>query len=220
MTNPRNITIIGGHGKVALLLAPLLSSDGHRVRSVIRNPEHAPDVSNTGATPVVADVEHTQVEGLKDLLAMQDVIVWTAGAGGGDPARTLAVDRDAAIRTIDAAALAGAARFVMVSFSGSSVEHLGPEGHPFNTYMQAKIEADEHLRASPLNWTIVAPGTLTNERSEGGVNPGASFGNGDETPRELVAQTIRAAIDSPQAERRTLIFGKGDLPLDEWLPSN
>ncbi|TFI50643.1 NAD-dependent dehydratase, partial [Micrococcus endophyticus] len=36
--------IIGGHGKVALLAAPLLAEAGHDVTSIIRNPEHAAEV--------------------------------------------------------------------------------------------------------------------------------------------------------------------------------
>ena len=45
------ILIIGGHGKVALLLAPLLVARGDDVTSVIRNPAHAADVAATGAAP-------------------------------------------------------------------------------------------------------------------------------------------------------------------------
>ena len=41
------ILLIGGHGKVALLLAPLLVRRGDTVTSVIRNPEHEADVAAT-----------------------------------------------------------------------------------------------------------------------------------------------------------------------------
>ncbi|HET7305276.1 MAG TPA: NAD-dependent dehydratase, partial [Segeticoccus sp.] len=37
------ITLIGGHGKVALLAAPLLVGEGHEVSSVVRNPDHVAD---------------------------------------------------------------------------------------------------------------------------------------------------------------------------------
>ena len=93
-----NTVIIGGHGQVALLLAPLLVQNGHQVTSIVRNPEHQADVAATGATPLVADVERLDGSGIADLLRGSDAVVWSAGAGGGDPARTQAVDRDAAIR--------------------------------------------------------------------------------------------------------------------------
>src|SRR5690606_26338102 len=109
-----NVTIIGGHGKVALLLAPLLTERADTVTSIFRNPDHTAEVAQTGANTVVADVEQLSVEELAELLRGSDVVVWSAGAGGGNPQRTWAVDRDAAIRTIDAAERAGVRRFVMV----------------------------------------------------------------------------------------------------------
>lgn len=122
------ITIVGGHGKVALLATPLLVRSGHEVRSIIRNPEHQADVSAAGATPVVADVETMDVAALTDLFASSDAVVWSAGAGGGDAARTIAVDRDSAIRTIEAAEAAGAHRYVMVSYFGAGPDHGCPRG--------------------------------------------------------------------------------------------
>ncbi|MBD4640405.1 NAD(P)H-binding protein, partial [Xanthomonas citri pv. citri] len=49
--------IIGGHGKVALLAAPLLAEASHDVVSIIRNPDHAEDVRAAGAEPLVLDIE-------------------------------------------------------------------------------------------------------------------------------------------------------------------
>ena len=97
------ICIIGGHGKVALLLHPLLVEGGHEVSALIRNQDHAEEVDETGAQSVVADVETMDTEALAAQFAGFDAVIWSAGAGGGNPDRTYAVDRDAAIRAIDAA---------------------------------------------------------------------------------------------------------------------
>ena len=153
------VTIIGGHGKIALILAPLLVEAGHEVTSVIRNPDHVADVEATGATALVSSVEDADTNALADLLSGQDAVVWSAGAGGGDPERTFAVDRDAAIRSMDAAQTAGVGRYVMVSFSGADRDSLVPEDNPFRSYQDAKIAADEHLRASALDWTVLGPGS-------------------------------------------------------------
>ncbi|GAB3019976.1 NAD-dependent dehydratase [Nocardioides flavus (ex Wang et al. 2016)] len=212
-------TIFGGHGKVALLLAPLLVEAGHEVRSVIRNPDHVADVEATGATAVVSSVEDADLADLTDLLRGSDAVVWSAGAGGGDPKRTDAVDRDAAIRSMDAAVAAGVARYVMVSFSGASTDHLVAEDDPFRRYQDAKIAADEHLRGTDLGWTILGPGALTTEPSDGKVNPAATSRDGDESPRELVAQVAAAVLADERAARRTLVFGKGDVPIADWLGS-
>jgi uncharacterized protein YbjT (DUF2867 family) len=110
------ITIIGGHGKVALRLERLLSERGDQVSAWVRNGLHSDDVAATGATPVVADAETLDVEAMAKMFTGQDAVVWSAGAGGGNPNRTYAVDRDAAIRSMDAAVKAGVPRYVFVSW--------------------------------------------------------------------------------------------------------
>ncbi|HYH73449.1 MAG TPA: SDR family oxidoreductase [Nocardioides sp.] len=213
------VTIFGGHGKIALILAPMLVDAGHEVTSVVRNPDHVVDIEATGARAVVSSVEDADVDGLVELLSGQDAVVWSAGAGGGDPERTYAVDRDAAIRSMDAAAAAGAGRYVMVSFSGSSPDALVPEDNPFRHYQDAKIAADDHLRASDLDWTVLGPGTLTLEPGTGAVNPDARFNDGDVTSRELVAQVAVAVLSDSRASRKTLVFGDGEVAIDAWLAS-
>ena len=213
------ITIFGGHGKIALLLAPMLVEAGHDVTSVIRNPDHIGDVEATGAVALVSSLEEADLETLTSQLQGVDAVVWSAGAGGGSPERTYAVDRDAAIRTMDAAVAAGVERYVMVSFSGSTTDALVPEDNPFRHYQDAKIAADEHLRATELAWTILGPGALTTDPSDGRVNPAATSGDGDESPRELVARVAAAVLADDRAARRTLVFGAGDVPIDDWLDS-
>ena len=213
------VTLFGGHGKIALILAPMLVDAGHEVTSIVRNPDHVADVEATGATAVVSSVEDADADTLVELLTGQDAVVWSAGAGGGNPDRTYAVDRDAAIRSMDAAAAAGANRYVMVSFSGSFPDARVPADNPFRHYQDAKIDADEHLRGTDLDWTILAPGTLTLEPGGGAVNPDARFRDGDVTSRELVAQVALAVLEDSRASRRTLVFGDGDVPIDTWLSS-
>ena len=210
-------TIFGGHGKVALLLAPLLVDAGHEVHAVVRNPDHVADVEATGAAAVVSSVEDADLEALTELLRGSDAVVWSAGAGGSSPERTDAVDRDAAIRSMDAAVAAGVSRYVMVSFSGATTEHLVPEDDPFRRYQDAKIAADEHLRGTELDWTVLGPGALTSDPSDGRVNPDASSRDGDESPRELVAQVAAAVLADDRASRQTLVFGAGEVPIDAWL---
>ncbi len=212
-------TIFGGHGKVALLLAPLLVEAGHEVHSVVRNPDHVADVEATGATAAVSSLEDADVAALTELLRGSDAVVWSAGAGGGSPERTDAVDRDAAIRSMDAAVAAGVSRYVMVSFSGATADHLVPADDPFRRYQDAKIAADEHLRGTELDWTVLGPGALTNEPSDGRVNPDAASRDGDESPRELVAQVAAAVLADGRASRKTLVFGAGDVAISGWLDS-
>ncbi|MGH3559586.1 MAG: NAD(P)H-binding protein, partial [Mycobacterium sp.] len=131
------IVVIGGHGKVALHLARILTERGDEVTSVFRNPDHTDDVAATGARAVVVDIEAMDTEALADLLAGHQAVVFSAGAGGGNPARTYAVDRDAAIRVIDAAKQASVRRFVMVSYFGAGPDHGVPQNNSFYPYAEA-----------------------------------------------------------------------------------
>lgn len=217
-----NVMILGGHGKVALLAAPKLAGAGHRVTSVFRNPEHTDEVTATGATPVVADLEQLDTERLVLMFSGQDVLVWSAGAGGGNQQRTYAVDRDAAVRAIDAAQQAGVSRFVMVSYLGAGLDHGVPEDDSFYAYAQSKAVADAHLRDSGLQWTILMPGSLTLEPSRGTLHPiasGESVDGDAATSRELVADVIAAVVDAPadQVAGRDLPFHDGDTPIAQAL---
>jgi len=218
------IVIVGGHGKVALHLARTLterSDADDQVTSVFRNPDHADDVSATGSRPVVADIENLDTGALADLLAGHDAVVFSAGAGGGNPARTYAVDRDAAIRVIDAAGRAGVRRFVMVSYFGAGPGHGVPEDNSFYPYAEAKAAADAHLRASDLDWTVLGPGRLTMEPATGRNAVGADASrNGAETrgvSREDVALVAAAVLNDDSTIHRTIDFNNGDLPIPEAL---
>ena len=211
------IVIIGGHGKVALLAAPALVRDGHEVVSVVRRPGHVDEVAATGATPVVADVESLDVDELAAVLRGAEAVVWSAGAGGGSPRRTYAVDRDAAVRAMDAAVAAGVRQFVMVSYLGAGVDHGVPEGEPFFAYAEAKAAADAHLRATPLAWTILKPSRLTLEPSAGALDPAPTEGGA--TSRALVAEVIAAVVRAgcDAVGRTELAFTNGDVPVGEAI---
>ncbi|MGA4668907.1 NAD(P)H-binding protein [Propionibacteriaceae bacterium Y1923] len=210
------IMLIGGHGRVALLAAPLLVAAGHRVTSVIRNPEHEADVAATGAIPYVTDIETLDKDGFADLVAGQHIIVWSAGAGGGNPQRTYAVDRDAAILSMAAAQEAGVQRYVMVSYAGASADHgIDPEDS-FFAYAEAKAAADEALRASSLDWTILGPSRLTFEEPTGRIDTEVSDAGG-EVSRANVARVIKAVVAEPATIGRTINFNDGQTPIEQAI---
>jgi len=204
------VIVIGGHGKVALQLARILTGRGDEVSSVFRNPDHSDEVAATGAHPVPADIERLDTDALVDLLAGHDAVVFSAGAGGGNPARTYAVDRDAAIRVIDAAGRAGVRRFVMVSYFGAGPDHGVPQDDPFFAYAQAKAAADAHLRASDLDWTVLGPGRLTLEPATGKIVLAEGTGS---VSRADVALVVAAALADDSTIGRTIEFNSGDIPI-------
>lgn len=206
------ITIIGGHGKVAMRLARLLHDGGHEVTSWVRNPDHVSDVEATGATAQVVDVEHLDVEAMAGQLEGADALVWSAGAGGGNPARTYAVDRDAAIRSMEAARTAGVRRYVMVSYIYDKPDHGVPQDSSFFPYAEAKAAADRHLRDTDLAWTVLGPSRLTDEPGTGRIETGPGIDKG-QVSRDDVAAVAAYVLDHPETSGRTIDFNNGDTPI-------
>jgi uncharacterized protein YbjT (DUF2867 family) len=99
-----NVAIAGAHGQIALRLARLLDAESDRVIGLIRNPDHAAEVSQAGAVPVRCDLERASVEEIATAIQGADAVVFAAGAGPGSEAgRKLTMDRDGAIKLLRAA---------------------------------------------------------------------------------------------------------------------
>jgi len=224
------IALVGAHGKVGRLLVPILVDHGASVSGVVRSEEQLPLVRRLGGEPLLLDVEQSSTDEIAAALEGFDAVVWSAGAGGGNPDRTYAVDRDAASRSMDAAAAAGARRYVMVSWIGSVPEHgVDPESS-FYAYADAKLAADDHLRSTDLDWTILGPGTLTDDEPAGAITivgdgPDGLRGADDEAPvgaasqvsRADVAMVVAQALRTPATVGRFIRFTRGDTPILEAL---
>ena len=214
------VIVIGGHGKVARTLTPVLVEHGHEVTALVRNPEHVPDVEADGATAAVADIESAGTEALAEVLRGHDAVVWSAGAGGGDPARTYAVDRDAAIRSMDAAALAGADRYVMVSYFGAGPDHGVPQDNPFHAYAEAKTVADGYLQDSSLGWTILRPSRLTDDAATGRIETSRGGAEAASVSRADVALVLAESLERPGLHGQVVEFNSGEIPIGDALTSH
>lgn len=208
------IVLIGGHGKIALRLSRLLAARGDEVDAVIRNPEQSAEVAATGANPVVADIETLDADGFAELLHGRDAVVWSAGAGGGDPRRTYAVDRDAALHSMAGAEAAGVRRYVMVSYFRSP-DHSVPEADSFHAYAEAKAAADEHLVTTALDWTILGPSRLTDGDGTGRIDAEAS--ESLTVDRADVAAVAAAVLEEPATIGRTIRFNEGSMPIADAI---
>ncbi|MEU3691487.1 SDR family oxidoreductase [Streptomyces narbonensis] len=206
------IVIAGGHGQIALRLERLLSAGGHEVAGIIRRPEQGDDLRAAGAEPVVLDLESASVEMVAAVLQGADAAVFAAGAGPGSSVdRKDTVDRAAAVLFADAAERAGVRRYLVVSSMGADAAHPGDE--VFDAYLRAKGAADDAVRArTALDWTILRPGSLTNDAGTGQIRLEAHTGRGP-VPRDDVAAVLAELLDTPATAGLTLELISGSTPL-------
>ena len=211
------VLVAGAHGKTARRLVRILAEDGHEVRGLVRKEEQMPDVEADGAEPVLVDLEEEEVEGaVGEAVEGCDAIVFAAGAGpGSGAARKETMDYGGAVKLIEAAEKHGVRRYLMLSSMGAD----DPEGREeaMRPYLSAKARADERLRESGLEYTIIRPGRLTDEEGTGRIVAAEALGRRGEISRDDVARTFAAALEAENTFRRTFEILAGDTPIREAL---
>jgi uncharacterized protein YbjT (DUF2867 family) len=208
-----DVVIAGGHGKVALRLLRLLADRGDRARGLIRNLDHARDLEAAGADAVLCDLERE--DDVAPYVEGADAVVFAAGAGpGSGPERKRTMDLGGAVKLIDAARANGIARYVMVSSIGA--DHPERASGPMRPYLEAKAEADGRLTASGLDYTIVRPGSLTDDPGTGRISAGTDIGSG-RVSRDDVAATLLAVLDADNTIGKTFVLVAGDTPIEEAM---
>ncbi|MPY32804.1 NAD-dependent epimerase/dehydratase family protein [Streptomyces adustus] len=206
------IVIAGGHGQIALRLERLLSARGEEVAGIIRKAEQGDDLREAGAEPVLLDLESVSVEEVAAHLQGADAAVFAAGAGpGSGAARKGTVDKAAAVLFADAAVRARVRRFVVVSSMGADPAHEGDD--VFDVYLRAKGAADAYVRnLKALDWTILRPGSLTDDAGTGLVRLEAHTGRGSVT-RDDVATVLAELVDTPATAGLVLELIGGSTPV-------
>jgi uncharacterized protein YbjT (DUF2867 family) len=206
------VLVAGANGQVGKHIVRLLAEQGHEARALIRDESQASGLRELGGEPIVADLEgevaHT-VEGC-------DAVIFSAGGGPGSGAeKKETVDHQGAVKLIEAAKEHGARRYLMVSAMGAADPESGSEA--MQPYLFAKARADQTLQESGLDYTIVRPGSLTNDPDTGMVEAAPSLGKRGEIPREDVAHTIVATLERENTFGKTFEVLSGDIPIEEAL---
>jgi len=213
------VLVAGARGKVARHLVRMLAEAGHEVRGLVRKEEQLPDVEADGAEAVLCDLETEEVDGrVGESVEGCDAIVFAAGAGAGSgEERKRMMDYGGTAKLIEAAEKHGARRYVMISSMGAADPESRDEA--MRPYLRAKARADERLRESGLDYTIIRPGRLTDDAGTGTVDAAESLGRYGEIPREDVAATIAAALEAPNTVGKTFEVLAGDTPVRQATKS-
>jgi uncharacterized protein YbjT (DUF2867 family) len=153
--------------------------------------------SDTSSLPTDVAIRHGDLTDLQEGVCDGcDVVIFAAGSGGSTgPEMTDKVDRDGAKRLVDLASKAGVSRFVMLSSVGT--ESPDPTSGLLH-YLQAKHDADEHLKASGLTYAIVRPVSLTNDDGTRDMRFGDGVDVKGKAARGDVAAVLAAAVDDPE----------------------
>ena len=208
------VLVAGANGQVGQHIVRLLVERDHQVQAMIRDQDQAQRLRELGGEPVVADLEgdvsHT-VQG-------SDAVIFSAGGGPGSGAeKKETVDYGGASKLIQAAIEHGVNRYLMVSTVGAQdPENANEKMQP---YLRAKARADEELKHSGLDYTIVRPGPLTDEQGTGRIDASTELGRRKEIPREDVARTIVVAPEQRNTVGKTFEVFAGETPVEEALES-
>jgi len=211
------VLVAGAHGKTARRLVRMLVEDGHEVRGLVRREEQTGDVEADGAEPVLVDLETEEVErGVGRAIEGCDAVVFAAGAGpGSGTKRKETMDYGGAAKLVEAAEGRGVRRYLMLSSMGADDPDGGSEA--MRPYLRAKARADERLQESTLDFTIIRPGSLTEDEGTGAIDAAGKLGRRGEIPREDVALTFAAALEDDSTYHKTFEILAGETPIREAL---
>ncbi len=198
------VLIVGANGKVGTLLSgKMWKSSWFSPLALIRDERQQMKFTALGVPSVTGDLEG----GLADFLPGLDAVVFSAGSGSHTgPEKTIEVDQDSAIRLIDDCKRVGLRRFVMISAIGADPKS---QSERIRHYLRAKGVADEHLRASGLDYTILAPGTLLDEPGTGLIRAAEDLGGRGTLSREDLADCVMEALHNAHTIGKTIQLVSG-----------
>jgi uncharacterized protein YbjT (DUF2867 family) len=214
---PTRVAIVGGAGKVARHLIPLLLGAGLEAVPLARRDEQLDELAAQGASPRRLDIEAAAVE---DFLAAFDgcnAIVFSAGGGAdGNVERKSTVDLGGSLKSIEAARSLGIDRFVQVSAHGVDTPADASRGEAWKAYVAAKRDADIALRSSQLAWTIIRPGALLDDVGTGMVTLADEVPRGS-IPRADVAAVILECLRTENTVRHQWELVSGDTAIRDAI---
>lgn len=195
-----HVLVLGANGETGRQVLSALQNKALPTRALVRTAAKADTLPQTDAEIVIGDIDS---DTLSHALAGITALICTIGTRSFTDAQAI---EDAEYITIanaiDAAKEADVDHFVLCSSMGTSHPESIP---PLTNILRAKARAEEILKKSGLNYTIVHPGGLRNE--PGGqsilVTEHPASGHGMIT-RADVAEVLVQAILQPEASGKSV----------------
>ncbi|WP_394509399.1 SDR family oxidoreductase [Priestia aryabhattai] len=208
------VLVVGANGTTGKqVVEKVANSKQHEAYAMIRDEKQADALKKLGANVVLGDLE----QDVSDALRGMDAVIFAAGSGEhtGDE-KTIAVDQNGAKNIIDEAKNQGVKRFVMLSSMGTDAPEQGPEG--LQLYLRAKAIADEYLKQSNLQYTIVRPGTLSNDSATGKIDINNDIEDKSQTiPRADVATVLVECLNEEATIGKTFEMLAGETEIEQAI---
>jgi len=208
------VLIVGANGQVGRLLVTQLLAKGDEPIAGLRPDEDGEDWEDLGVAVRRLDLL-TKPEHIASALMGVDAVVFAAGSGGRTKDdMTLLIDLDGAVKTMQAAEIAGVHRFVMISMLFA--EDRNRWADPLKSLYVAKFYADNWLvHQTNLAYTIVQPGALSFHPATGKIQSDPlAVGS---IPRADLAAFMVAALHAPQTIGKTIPLLSGTQSIDQVI---
>ena len=206
------VLVIGANGNTATRLVRRLAAGRHDPLAMIRSPGQRSKFDEMGVPTVLADLEYPIDHAVRGC----DAVIFAAGSGGHTGKdKTVLVDHLGAIRSMVAAQVHGVRRYIMLSSIGAEVNSTSRIAH----YHKAKAHADNFLRESGLDYTVVCPGGLRDDPGTSLVSVSLEQGDRGTTLRENLAEALALCLDLDSTIGKTFSLLDGDTPIEAALRS-
>jgi uncharacterized protein YbjT (DUF2867 family) len=204
-----NILVAGANGATGKKIVALLNKSQHyNPIAMVRKEEQQAYFKDQNIQTVVADLEADVASVFTNPI---DRVIFAAGSAGKN---VIGVDQEGAKKLIDASKKANIKKFVMLSSMGADKPE---EATQLQEYLKAKHNADEYLKSSGLSYSIVRPGTLTNDSQLEMIELEQKLNKHGEISRADVAQTLVQSLEDKTAANATFEIIKGDTSIQKAL---
>lgn len=211
------VLVIGATGKIGRRVLKSLAKT-HQVTALIRYPELQAEYEKMGARVLTVDVEKELDKGIHEATSGQDAVIIAATAGAEGSSKEIELlDRNVAMKAIDAAKKERVRHVVLLSAYGADQPDAAPKEH-FN-FLSANNAADEYIEHSGLNYTIICPVTIVDSPGKGSIEASEDLSDAsDATISETdVATIIAASLDNRGLYGRRIEVKSGSTPINDAL---
>ena len=205
-----NVLVAGANGTTGRIIVDLLKeSNNYNPVAMVRKKEQKEDFEKNNVSAILADLE----EDLRHTTKNVQKVIFAAGSKGKN---VIGVDQEGAKKLTDAAKNSGALKFVMLSSMGADNPSVSDE---MQDYLQAKQNADEYLKSSGIDYSIVRPGSLNNNEGSGRIRLDKKFNEMGEISRADVAKTLVELLDDKVRHNEVFEILSGDTEIEKAVRS-